>query len=90
MSAAPSPGRTPLFEGTMDLADLIRYMERLADMKNIAYHSSFGISKNRAGTKQYTALFTSTSTSHQTITKNIVATSVRQLFEEVKDFLQTL
>ena len=79
-----------LFDDTILLEDLVRLVQRLADSKGIAYHSSFGMSKNRLGAHVYSAMMLITTHAKKEQTKIIEAPTFRKLFEEIKDFLTTL
>lgn len=84
-----------LFDDTMEMADLVRHIERVADQKCLGFHISFGMSKGANGHKTYTSIVV-LETKHKnpsghTSTRQIIhGDSVRSLFDQANNFLKTV
>ena len=79
-----------LFDGVIEMADLVKYIERIADQKCESFYMSFGMSKGASGHKTHSATIVAQTKTHKNTRQFFEGTSVRHLLEQINDFLKTL
>lgn len=79
-----------LFDMTMEMGELARYIERVADQKCVSYHISFGMSKGASAHKSFTTIVVLEPRQKKSDRKIIEGDSFRNLFDQVNEFLKTI
>ncbi|GHM98830.1 hypothetical protein WSM22_03200 [Cytophagales bacterium WSM2-2] len=79
-----------LFDSTIEMSELVQYIERVADQKCTGYHFSWGMSKGAAGHKTYSAILVVQTKLNKSARQILNGSSVREILDQVTEFLKTL
>jgi hypothetical protein len=79
-----------LFDSVLEFSDLVLHIERVMDAKSIDYKTSFGIFKNKAGVKTYSATLLIRPRGQKDRAQLIEGPTFRSLFDQTEEFLKTI